>query len=283
MHNAGKYAIYIATLYGRFNAVLPLESWLVKMNLDRIIAVRNNKTIYRDGSCSVKVFENGYSQPEIYREAYIQTLMHSIGLNVPKVQKVTEINGKTAIVFEYIRGRSLADMINSYPEKCEEFTVLIADLQYNISRKKASIRLLKEFISDSLQKSALSENEINELTDLLNELPQKNELLHGELIPQNIVLSRDGTPYIIDWEYASQGDVCYGHAATCISLLADRNNQAVRYYLDTVYDRYTIASEEIVRWLPLASVALSNGYFGNKRQFLLDHVHCLVGRNGGNI
>ena len=253
------------------------------MNLDRIIAVRNNKTIYRDGSCSVKVFENGYSQPEIYREAYIQTLMRSIGLNVPKVEQVTEINGKTAIVFEYIPGRSLADMISSYPDECEKFSEILADAQYKISQKKASIRLLKEFISDSLAKSDLSEQEQNELTDLLNSFPQKEELLHGELIPQNIVITRDGTPYIIDWEYASQGDVCYGHAATCISLLADGNNQAVRYYLDTVYDKYSIASEEIVKWMPLASVTLSMGYFGNTRQFLLDHVHSLIGRNGGNI
>lgn len=253
------------------------------MNLDRIIAVRNNKTIYRDGSCTVKVFENSCSQPEIYREAYIQTLMRSIGLNVPKVQQVTEINGKTAIVSEYIRGRSMSDMISSYPEKCEEFSEILADAQYKISRKKASIRLLKEFISDSLQKSGVSNDELNELTTLLNSFSQKNELLHGELIPQNIVITRDGTPYIIDWEYASQGDACYGHAATCISLLSDGNNQAVRYYLDTVYDKYSIASEDIVKWLPLASLTLSIGYFGDKRQFLLDHVHCLIGRNGGNI
>lgn len=253
------------------------------MNLDRIIAVRNNKTIYRDGSCSVKVFENGYSQPEIYREAYIQSLMRSIGLNVPKVRQVAEINGKTAIVFEYISGRSLADMINTSPEKCEEFSEIIADLQYSISQKKASIRLLKEFISDRLEKCELSEQELNELTALLDSLPQKDELLHGELTPQNIVITRDGTPYIIDWEYASQGDVCYGHAATCISLLADGNNQAVRYYLDKVYDKYSIASEEIVKWLPFASISLSAGYFGNKRQFLLDHVHSLVSSNGGKI
>lgn len=253
------------------------------MNLDRIIAVRNNKTIYRDGNCTVKVFENGCSQPEIYREAYIQTLMRSIGLNVPKVKQITEINGKTAIVSEYIRGRSLSDMMSDFPEKCEEFTELIADTQYEISTKKASIRLLKEFITDSLSKADLKKSELYELNALLNSFPQKEELLHGELIPQNIVITRDGTPYIIDWEYASQGDACYGHAATCISLLSDGNNQAVRYYLDTVYDKYSIASEDIVKWLPLASLTLSIGYFGDKRQFLLDHVHCLIGRNGGNI
>ena len=31
------------------------------MNLDRVIAVRNNKTIYRDGDKCVKVFDADYS------------------------------------------------------------------------------------------------------------------------------------------------------------------------------------------------------------------------------
>ena len=253
------------------------------MNLDRIIAVRNNKTIYRDGNCTVKVFEKCCPQPEIYREAYIQTLVHSLGINVPKVVQVTEINGKTAIVSEYIRGRSLADLMVDYPEKCEEFSELIADSQHEISQKKASIRLLKEYITDSLNKADIDKRELNLLNTTLRSFTQKDELIHGELIPQNVVITRDGTPYIIDWEYAAQGDVCYGHAATCISLLADGNNQAVRYYLDKVYDKYSIASEDIVKWLPFASVTLSMGYFGNKRQFLLDHVHSVIGRNGGKI
>ena len=253
------------------------------MNLDRIIAVRNNKTIYRDGSSLVKVFENGYSQPEIYREAYIQTLMYSIGLNVPKIKQVKESDGKTVIVSEYIQGRSLLEILHRSPEKCEESAVLLADLQYEISKKKASIRLLKEYINDSLQNITLKENEITQLKNMLDTFPLKDTLIHGELIPQNVIISPDGTPYIIDWEYASQGDISYAHAATCISMLADGNNQMVRYYLDAVYSKYSTASEEIVRWMPLASATLSSGYFGNKRKFLLGHVHSTVGRDGGNL
>ena len=42
------------------------------MKLDRIIAVRNNKTIYRDGDKCIKVFNEDYSKSDILNEALNQ-------------------------------------------------------------------------------------------------------------------------------------------------------------------------------------------------------------------
>ena len=42
------------------------------MNLDRIIAVRNNKTVYRDGDRCLKVFNEGYSKADVLNEALNQ-------------------------------------------------------------------------------------------------------------------------------------------------------------------------------------------------------------------
>ncbi len=35
------------------------------MNLDRIIAVRNSKTVYRDGKKCIKVFNEDYSKADV--------------------------------------------------------------------------------------------------------------------------------------------------------------------------------------------------------------------------
>ena len=43
------------------------------MKLDRVIAVRNNKTIYRDGDVCVKVFNDDYSKADVLNEALNQT------------------------------------------------------------------------------------------------------------------------------------------------------------------------------------------------------------------
>ena len=42
------------------------------MKLDRVIAVRNNKTIYRDGDRCVKVFNDDYSKADVLNEALNQ-------------------------------------------------------------------------------------------------------------------------------------------------------------------------------------------------------------------
>ena len=77
------------------------------MKLDKIIAVRNNKTIYRDGDKSVKVFNEGFSKADVLNEALNQARMEGTGLNIPKVLEVTMIDGKWAIVSEFIKGKKV--------------------------------------------------------------------------------------------------------------------------------------------------------------------------------
>ena len=75
------------------------------MKLDRVIAVRNNKTIYRDGDRCIKVFNTEYSKADVLNEALNQARIEETGLNIPKVLEVTMIDGKWAIVYEYIKGK----------------------------------------------------------------------------------------------------------------------------------------------------------------------------------
>ena len=55
------------------------------MKLEKIIAVRNNKTIYRDGDKSIKVFNEGFSKADVLNEALNQARIEGTGLNIPKV------------------------------------------------------------------------------------------------------------------------------------------------------------------------------------------------------
>ena len=55
------------------------------MKLDRVIAVRNAKTIYRDGENCIKVFDADYSKADILNEALNQARVEETGLNIPKI------------------------------------------------------------------------------------------------------------------------------------------------------------------------------------------------------
>ena len=72
------------------------------MNLDRVIAVRTTKTVYRDGDLCIKVFNKEFTKADVLHEALNQAIVEGTGLNVPKIKEFTTINGKLAIASEFI-------------------------------------------------------------------------------------------------------------------------------------------------------------------------------------
>ena len=90
------------------------------MKLDRVIAVRNNKTIFRDGDRCIKVFNKEYSKADVLNEALNQARIEETGLNIPKVLEGTMIDGKWAIVSEFIKGKTLAQLMAEDEERKEE-------------------------------------------------------------------------------------------------------------------------------------------------------------------
>ena len=102
------------------------------MKLDRVIAVRNNKTIYRDGDKCVKVFNEDYSKADVLNEALNQARIEETGLNIPKVLEVTMLDGKWAIVSEYIKGKTLQQLMDEDEEKKNEYIELLVDIQLGI-------------------------------------------------------------------------------------------------------------------------------------------------------
>ena len=91
------------------------------MKLDKIIAIRNAKTVYRDGDSAIKVFDEGYSKADVLNEALNQARVEDTGLFIPKVREVTKIEGKWAIVTDFIEGKTLAQMMEEDPAGKEAY------------------------------------------------------------------------------------------------------------------------------------------------------------------
>ena len=87
------------------------------MNLDRIISVQNSITVFRDGDRCLKVFNEDCAKADVINEALNQARMEETTVTVPKILEVTEVNGKWAIVSEYIKGENLEQLMERYPEK----------------------------------------------------------------------------------------------------------------------------------------------------------------------
>ena len=109
------------------------------MKLDRIIAVRNNKTVYRDGDLCLKVFGDGYSKADILNEALNQARVEETGLNIPKIREIRMIDGKWAIVSDFIKGKTLAQLMSEDPDKKDEYLELFVDLQLEVQSKSCPL------------------------------------------------------------------------------------------------------------------------------------------------
>ena len=233
------------------------------MNLDRIIAVRTDKTVYRDGDRCLKVFNEDFSKADVLNEALNQARIEETGLNIPKILEVTVIDGKWTIVSEFIKGKTLARLMEENPEKKDEYLSLFVDLQLQMHSKTCK----------GLTKLKISETDLSatvryDLHTRLEGMPKHNKVCHGDFNPTNIIITEDGTPYILDWSHATQGNASADAARTYLLFWLNGDIDGAKKYLDLFCERSNTAKQYVQKWMPI--VAASQTVKGNEaeREFL---------------
>ena len=243
------------------------------MKLDKIVAVRTTKTIYRDGDKIIKLFDENYSKADILNEALNQARVEETGLNIPKLLEVTKIDGKWAIVIEYIPGKTLEQLMKEHPEKIDEYLNLFVDLQMEVHSKRAPLlNKLKDKMNRKIAQTDLSATTRYELHTRLDSLPKHDKVCHGNFNPSNIIISEDGTPYIIDWSHATQGNASADVARTYLLFWLDGQIDLAEKYLTLFCNKSDTAKQYVQKWIPI--VAASQMVKGKKeeREFLMHWV-----------
>ena len=243
------------------------------MKLDRVIAVRNDKTVFRDGDRCTKVFNGEYSKADVLNEALTQARLEETALNIPKILEVTTFNGKWAIVSEYIKGKTLARLIDETPEKKKDYISLFADMHIGIHRN--AVPLLTKLKDKMIRKIADTDLDATTRYDLhtrLEAMPKHNNVCHGDFNPSNVIISDDGTPYILDWSHASQGDALADAARTYLLFWMNGDITGAGLYLDIFCEKSGTEKEHVKRWMPLVSAAQLNGCHENEREFLMSWI-----------
>ncbi|MDE6781113.1 MAG: phosphotransferase [Ruminococcus sp.] len=241
------------------------------MNFDRVIAVRNTKTIYRDGDKCIKVFNQDYTSADVLNEAFNQAMASESGLSVPKVKEVSEKDGKWYITSEYIIGKSLSQLMDEFPDKTEEYLNLFVDLQLKVHSKRCpTLKRLRDQMNRKIKNSDLDATDRFALHTRIDSMPKHNKLLHGDFNPSNIIISQSGTPYIIDWAHAVQGNASSDVAITYLTFILVNNSHMAERYIEIFCEKSGTELDYIKKWFPIAAVAMSAKRNGKERKFLLD-------------
>lgn len=223
------------------------------MNLEQVLATRNNKTIYHNGDTVVKVFQEGYPKSSILNEALNQSRVEETGLKIPNIRSVSNIDGQWSICMDYIPGQTLGDKLKENPEKAPELLELFVDLQIEMHSKTSPLlNKLKDKLSRKIQLvKDLDATTKYELLTRLDSMPKHTKVCHGDFLPSNIIINDSGA-YILDWSHATQGNASADVATTYLKMSLYYPELA-EDYLKLFCKKSNTALQYVQQWLPIAA------------------------------
>ena len=190
------------------------------------------KKLYRDGDRLIKSFDESYSKAGILNEALNQARVEETELNIPKVLGVTVVEGRWSLIWEYIDGETLEVLMHKHPEKEDEYLNFFVDLQIRMSSERVPLLgHLRDKMHMKISASAYPATVRYDLHMRLDGLPRHNKLCHGDFQPSNVVITPDGTPYIIDWSHATQGNGSADAARTYLIFKLQGKDELAEKYL----------------------------------------------------
>lgn len=241
------------------------------MNLDRIIAVRNRKTIYRDGERCIKVFDANYSKADVLNEALNQARMEETDLFIPRILEVTTLDGKWVIVSEYIKGKTLAQLMQEHPEKKQEYLEKMVDIQMEIHSKKCPLlNKLRDKMNRKISQAELDATTRYDLHTRLEGMPKHDKVCHGDFNPSNIIITEDGSACVLDWSHVTRGNASADVARTYLLFWLNGDMDSAEEYLRLFCEKSGTPRQYVQKWMPI--VAASQSVKGNEkeREFLLE-------------
>ncbi len=228
------------------------------MKLEKVIAVRTSKTVYKDGDRAVKVFDEGYKKSDILNEALNQARVEETGLPIPKLLEVGVIDGKWAIASEFIKGKTLGRLMEENPDKIDEYMNLFVDIQLQIHSQKAPLlNKLKDKMNRKISETDLDATTRYELHTRLEGMPKHNKVCHGDFRPSNVIVGDNGVNYIIDWSHATQGNASADAARTYLVFCLKGETENAEKYLDIFCEKSDTAKQYVQKWLPIVAASQS--------------------------
>lgn len=226
------------------------------MKKENIVAERLGKQIFRDGDKLVKLFDRGYSKADILNEALNQARVEETDLNIPKIQAVSTVDGKWSITMDYIEGTTLEQLMELNPGKTDEYLDLFVDVQMNIHSKRVPmLNFLTEKMNRKISAAELDATTRYDLHTRLNGMKRHFKLCHGDYNPSNVIITKDGTPYVIDWAHATQGNAAADVARTYLLFYLQGKNELGDKYLKLFCKKSDTAIQYVQKWIPIVAAS----------------------------
>ncbi len=236
-----------------------------------LIVKRAYKEVYRDGDTIIKVFSPEHPKANVFNEALNHARVEETGLPLPKVLKVSQIENRWALTLQYVKGKTMAELMENQPEKTDELLEQFVSLQLSMhTHTVPKLNSLREKLCRQIDEAApyLDATTRYELHTRLNALPRHHKLCHGDFQPSNIILSPDGSCSILDWSHATIGNASADAARTYL-MFALKDQTLADRYLSLFCRQSDTARQYVQQWLPIVAAAQLSRCREEEREFLL--------------
>lgn len=228
------------------------------MNMEncKLIVERPYKKVYQCEGSIIKLFSESHPKVDIFNEALENARVEECGLDIPKLQKVENIDGKWALFFEYKEGKTLEEMMKVDSQNLDKYMKDFVDLQITVHSKKAP---MLANIKDKLHRQINSIKDLDasqryELLTRLGSMPRHDKLCHGDFNPSNIIVGKNGKMSVVDWAHATIGNASADAAMTYL-LFALKDQDAADMYLKMFCKKTDTAVQYVQQWLPIVAAA----------------------------
>jgi len=239
------------------------------VELNKVVGTGAQATVYSSGKYAIKLFNENYNKTDVFYEALINSIIENTELPVPKTYEVLSIDNQMAIKMDYIKGKSLFDCILKDKNNIEVYFKQMVKLQIEMHSKKVYLPFsLKDKLKEKIQGNKnLSISQKEKVLTLLNNLPEGNELCHGDFHGYNILVC-EGQYWIIDWIDSTygcaDGDVCRTYMI--YSLYAP---ELAEIYLNLYCKETSKERERILAWLPVIATARLSENITNEEEKIM--------------
>jgi aminoglycoside phosphotransferase (APT) family kinase protein len=138
-------------------------------------------------------------------EHQLTAAAHQAGLPAPRVYGLERVDGRIGIVLERIEGPSLLRVLAEKPWQLVAVARRLAEVQASIhARRMPALRPLEQHLRWRIDRAGLPERVRGGVDAALARMPAGDAVCHGDLHPDNVVLTRRGL-VVIDWPEISSG------------------------------------------------------------------------------
>ena len=287
MINASKEVYDIMDMTG-FTRILDVKQALRSIDVTGcpIIGAGGNGTVYRlDEDTIVKVYRTTYSKEVIERERSFAKLAFVAGIPSVIAFDLVEVGDSYGIVFELVKGNTLAHAMKENPTQLKEYVAkhvaLAKKLHSTVIASETIVRLQDIYRTrvDNLSAYCTKEEQ-DALRDIVNAIPEVNTVIHNDLHPGNIML-QDGECLLIDMPELTRGPAICDLAAVYRNMIigsksrsATAIEQSVGMPADLIYE----AGKEFFRqYCDIKSEEELDAYFKKLGLFYAFNVVLLCG------